>query len=92
MKRAPSCERLKPFVRGFINGKHQSLVLPMDQREMPAFDLVHGTELHHPFVSCLEPSDGRGANDLQPCSFLFGKVAEDGITRYGECRGGLHGL
>jgi hypothetical protein len=91
MKRAPSCERLKSFVRGFINGKHQSLVLPMDQRERPAVDLVHRTELHHPLVSRLEPSDGRRPNDLYPLSFPFRKLVEHGVTRRGEWRGGLRG-
>ena len=84
MKRAPSCERLKSFVSGFINGKHQGLVLPMNEGEMSAIDLLHCPELHHPLVSCLEPSDGRGLNDLYPLSFLFRKMPKHGITRRGE--------
>lgn len=61
---------MTPFQRGklfecrLINGEHQGLVLPMNEGEMPAVDLLHSTELHHPLVSCLEPSEGRRPNDL----------------------------
>ena len=81
---------MTPFQRGelfecrLINGEHQEFVLSVDQRERPALDLLHRPELHHPLVSCLEPSDGRGLNDLYPLSFLFRKMPKHGITRRGE--------
>ena len=51
---------------------------------MLALDLLQRPELHHPLVSCLEPSNSRCAYDLYPFSFLFRKMSEYGITRRGE--------
>lgn len=84
MNRAPSCERGESSVGGLIDGEHQGLVPPVNKGEMPAFDLLHRPELHHPLVSRLEPSDGRRPNDLQPFPFLFRERAEDGIIRWRE--------
>jgi len=81
---------MTPFQRGqlfegrLINGAHQDLILPVDKGEMPTVDCLHRPELHHPLVSCLEPSEGWRAKDLEPCSFPFRKILEIGITRRGE--------
>ena len=74
----------KSSVGGLIDGEHEDFVLPMNQREMPALDLLHHPESHHPLVSLLEASEGRRPNDLYPFSFLFRKISEHGITWRGE--------
>ena len=81
---------MTPFQRGelfecrLIDGEYQGLIPPVQERNIPVFSFLHSPELHHPLVSCLEPSDGRGLNDLYPLSFLFRKMPKHGITRRGE--------
>ena len=89
---------MTPFQRGelfecrLIDGEYQGLIPPVQERNIPVFSFLHSPELHHPLVSCLEASEGRRPNDLYPLSFLFRKVAEDGITWRGEWwRCGLRG-
>ena len=57
---------------------------------MLALDLLHRPEPHHPLVSCLEPSDGRRANDLQPFPFLFRN--QRSMASLGGVSGGWCGL
>ena len=81
MKRASSRERFESSVGCLINGQNQRVPLPVKEGEIFSLDLLHRTKLHHPLVSCLEPSDGRGPNNLYPFPFLFRKISEIVIIR-----------
>ena len=84
MKRAPSCDRCELSVGDLIDGEHQRLIVTVNERNRPVLSFLNRTELHHPLVSFLEASEGRGPNDLYPLSFLFRKGAEHSLTRRGE--------